>query len=139
MKKFLLIIKEVFLFAWSLPQNILGCLLWCICQCGGAYVHVESGRVVTFWRSTGGVSLGSFIFMNQADSDNTFKHEFGHTLQSRILGPFYLFVIGIPSIMWAWVRRKCRMWDVSYYSFYTEKWADKLGKVSREDNNGVRK
>ena len=35
--------------------------------------------------------------------------------------PLYLFVIGIPSIMWAWLGddNKC------YYDFYTERWANK--------------
>jgi len=50
------------------------------------------------------------------------QHEHGHTIQSKILGPFYLFVIGLPSIIWAGLFNKYREKNnVSYYSLYTEK------------------
>ena len=45
-------------------------------------------------------------------------------MQSQKLGWFYLFIIGIPSILNAWLRfTKC------YYDFYTEKWANKLANL----------
>ena len=52
-------------------------------------------------------------------------------MQSRMLGWLYLFVIGIPSILWAawWNEGQNR----SYYSFYTERWADRLGGVERDE------
>jgi RHS repeat-associated protein len=52
-------------------------------------------------------------------------HEFGHNLQSPRLGPLWLPVIGIPSlshnIIWKLFGQN---W--SYYSFYTERWANFL-------------
>ena len=61
------------------------------------------------------------------------KHEaLGHGTQSRILGPFYLPVIGLPSIIWAWLYGAVIPYTRNgYYRFYTEKWADKLGGVVR--------
>ena len=54
-------------------------------------------------------------------------HELGHHKQSLILGPLYLIVIGIPSLIHAW------LWNPnsgkSYYDFYTEHWANKLSKI----------
>ena len=52
-------------------------------------------------------------------------HEFGHTIQSRILGPFYLPFIGLPSIghAGAW-NLFGQEWN--YYDFYTESWANRL-------------
>ena len=56
------------------------------------------------------------------------SHEYGHTIQSYILGPLYLLVIGLPSILWCgWISNwKCNQ-DKSYYWFYSEKWATYLG------------
>ena len=60
------------------------------------------------------------------------RHEYGHSLQSLILGPFYIPFVGIPSFLWANMRCFCnlrRKKHVDYYSFYTERWADRLGGV----------
>jgi hypothetical protein len=50
-----------------------------------------------------GLTLGSYINSQNIDedfeNDNLFWHEFGHTLQSRLTGPLYLFKVGIPSIV----------------------------------------
>ncbi len=56
--------------------------------------------------------------------DFTLMHEYGHTLQSIILGPLFLPVVGLPSLLWAGlpVFRKYREKSaVSYYRFYTER------------------
>lgn len=80
----------------------------------------------------GGISLGKYIIISQWAKKATVMHEYGHCIQSRYLGWFYLLVIGIPSLVWAglygWVIDAKKH---SYYDFYTEKWADKLGGVDR--------
>jgi hypothetical protein len=81
----------------------------------------------------GSVSLGNFVFISKytKNRDFTVKHELGHTIQSKYLGPLYLFVIGIPSILWVIVRRmvpKLRK-KYSYYDFYTESSANKLMNI----------
>ena len=62
------------------------------------------------------------------------KHEaIGHGTQSRWLGPLYLIVIGLPSIIWA-ALYGTKMFPYTkngYYKFYTERWADKLGNIER--------
>ena len=61
-------------------------------------------------------------------------HEYGHSIQSKILGPLYLLVIGLPSIIWAGLFEKYRnKHKISYYSFFTEKWANKLVGLSEKD------
>jgi hypothetical protein len=49
----------------------------------------------------GAVSLGQFIFIFSRYNDVGFieRHEYGHTIQSHLLGPLYLLVIGLPSII----------------------------------------
>ena len=53
----------------------------------------------------------------------------GHTIQSLILGPLYLIVIGIPSTMWAFLFEKKRKDEqIPYGAFFAEKWANRLGE-----------
>ena len=58
-------------------------------------------------------------------------HEYGHTIQSLILGPLYLIVVGIPSTLWGFLpslNQKRKKEGLSYFSFFTEKWANYLGE-----------
>ena len=65
---------------------------------------------------------------------------YGHTLQSLILGPLYLIVIGIPSTLWGFLpnlHKKRKDEQISYFSFFTEGWANRLGeKVTGEKSMG---
>lgn len=80
----------------------------------------------------GSVSLGMFIFVTNIKHEETIMHEYGHTRQSMLLGPLYLLVIGLPSFIWAGCFDNYRSkHNKSYYDFYTESWADKLGGVER--------
>jgi len=59
---------------------------------------------------------------NAYESDNgIIYHEYGHTLQSAVLGPLYLFVIGAPSFL---LSQGVISFDGGYRDFYTEHWAD---------------
>ncbi len=53
-----------------------------------------------------------------------------------LLGPLYLIVIGIPSALWGFMphlNRKRKQQRISYFSFFTERWANVLGeKVTKE-------
>jgi len=127
MKKF----AEALLYAWQLPQNILGLLLVLWLQPEDAY-DFEGAKLYYATRMRGGISLGRHIVVRSYMQDltgNYVRHELGHTKQSRMLGPLYLIVIGLPSLLWAawWHEGRNR----SYYSFYTERWADALGGVNR--------
>ena len=63
-------------------------------------------------------------------------HEYGHTIQSLILGPLYLLLIGIPSTLWGFsprLNKKRKDNQISYFTFFTEKWANDLGeKITKE-------
>ena len=62
------------------------------------------------------------------------RHEYGHSIQSLVLGPLYLFVVGLPSILWCRVPALGKSWRSgrrSYYSFITERSADRLGGNER--------
>lgn len=78
----------------------------------------------------GAVTLGNYVFVGlTSEYRKTVKHELGHTIQSKILGPLYLIVIGIPSITYCGLRRIfSSLRKKNYYNFYTEKWANNLSE-----------
>lgn len=74
------------------------------------------------------MSLGDYLFVNPISSQKSIQHECGHSKQSDILGPLYLIVIGIPSLLHNILHYLCSKIGIkwNYYSFYTESWANKL-------------
>ena len=73
--------------------------------------------------------LGKWVFINkETDDEIILRHEYGHRIQSYILGPFYMFVIYIPSLLhYKWFIKQNKEWK-EYYDFFTEKNADNLSK-----------
>ncbi len=115
---------------WQAPQLILGAIIKAVSR--AEYWCAYSDAKVYKWHFKGGLSLGKYIFVPANWSMKLLKHEYGHTVQSKILGWFYLPVIGLPSLIWSGCFKGYRArTGTSYYAFYTEKWADKLGKVQR--------
>lgn len=122
---------EILKYFWQLPQLIAAFIYYQYlkskdeildtCTCQGAIVFIKR-------KSCGSVTLGSYIFLSPRATDTTVRHEWGHTRQSLILGPLYLIVIGIPSIIWAATHRTIAP-NTDYFDFFTEKWANKLGDV----------
>lgn len=78
-----------------------------------------------------GASLGRYIVLKPHHSMTTIRHEYGHVRQSRMLGPLYLFVVGIPSAINNLRSRKDTKVYENYYNMYPENWADRLGGVTR--------
>lgn len=118
--------KNILLYLWQLPQNILG-LLFLLFIRGEKQHYLYRVRFYTAPKFKGGISLGQYIIMGH-ENENTVRHEYGHSLQSKMLGPLYLLVVGLPSVIHAWL---CDCHTHSYYDFFCELWADKLGKVKR--------
>lgn len=126
-------LKKLRTVTWELPQNVLGFVVKLICQ--PKYIAEFGDAKVYHWKSKrGSVSLGKYIFVYDPTDIETIKHEYGHTIQSKYLGWLYLIVIGIPSFLCAnWWQKHREKKGKSYYTFYTEAWADKLGEVERDE------
>ena len=114
------------LFIWQLPQNIVALFIILFSKTEGkiAYRNYCFALKVRMPKRASGVSLGSFALISPpfAKDDETVRHELdGHTVDSKIFGPLYLLVIGLPSVLHLW------RYDGSkdYYDFYTERWANK--------------
>jgi len=112
-------------YTWSILQTILGFILSRIILLRDKNTRKLDGpfntTVFISAKMKGGISLGKYIIVQHK---SLIRHESGHTKQSLLLGPLYLFIIGIPSFIWATIYTLVKP-KISYYSFYTEKWADK--------------
>lgn len=134
-------LKFIF-FLWQLPQNILGFI---VSKIEKAVKRTDFG--ITYYATSFpkplmkhcAVSLGDFIIADAFIANElNLKHENGHQKQSKMLGPFYLLFIGLPSAIGNcidrvfhknWETKKREVW---YYKQPWEAWADKLGKVERK-------
>lgn len=128
---------------WEAPQTILGLLNLGLelVRGGVASITREHGRIFVELRRSRAISLGHFVFWSAVDSPivrvnpGNKLHEYGHALQSRLLGPLYLPVVGIPSsLRVAYAAAQYlftkKPWD-GYYDGFPENWADRLGGVPK--------
>ena len=119
-------------WSWGLPQTLLG---------AGIYLRHRNdrhfdykGTRVTIWNRDTGLSLGKFIFVPEWKKNvDSFilSHEYGHSLQSLILGPAYLPLVGLPSLLWnrlPYFDRKRKNTGKSYYSVVFERTANLLAE-----------
>lgn len=133
MKLIMNYIRNLILFIWQLPQHLLAILyigyLVMMCKDLGVDSRYKQAIVIPCVM-IGAVTLGCYVFVGlNSEYRKTVKHELGHTIQSKILGPLYLIVIGIPSITYCGLRRIFpSLRKKNYYDFYTEKWANNLSE-----------
>ena len=110
------------------------------------------GSIVTITDTPSSVSLGLFVFTtsnplkdkrieNKIPDEEIYNrllvHEYGHTIQSLLLGPLYLIVMGIPSTLWGFLPyfQKKRDKGVSYFSFFTERNANYFGELITKEKS----
>lgn len=127
------ILKFISDWIWQLPQNLIGITYRGIIKSDIiSTINEDSNYKVYLTRSNnGGVTLGKYIFVYQRYSNlsKVIQHETGHAIQSKILGPLYLLVIGLPSLIHASIHNIWCGKNEDYYHFWTEKWANKLSKL----------
>lgn len=133
MKLIMKYIRNLILFIWQLPQHIVALIyfgyLVIMCKDLGVDSRYKQA-IVILCVMRGAITLGNYVFVGlNSEYKETVKHELGHTIQSKILGPLYLIVIGIPSIAYYGLRRLFpSLRKNNYYNFYTEKWANNLSE-----------
>ena len=138
----------IFQCTWGIIQTLFGFVVFLVNIKRKHYFY--HGSIVTERDAPSSVSLGMFVFVtsnpmmdkrleNKIPDDEIpqrlLVHEYGHTIQSLIFGPLYLIVMGIPSKLWGFLPscQKRREKGGSYFSFFTEKFANYLGeKVTKE-------
>ena len=122
----------ILLFIWQLPQNIVGFFMWLFFKICGSVSEIGAIKWSSAYKSRymrGGISLGIFCFLDSTLSRYPayIAHELvGHTKQSRMLGFLYLPIVGLSSLLHAWLydpEKSC------YYDFWCEDWANCIAKL----------
>lgn len=130
MKKILFIFLQC---TWGIVQTLLGAIFFFKLR---KYPHrMYRGCIDTQWDMRSGLSLGLFIFSPKdeiTDSEKIRVHEYGHCIQSMVLGPFYI-LIGLISIPWgrmAYFKKLRREKNLPYTACFVESWASKWGELA---------
>lgn len=89
---------------WGILTTLPGALVTLVLMCFG-YKPKRFGwdiyiNIGNYW---GGFSLGPFFFTDIKDNYDTKCHEHGHGLQNIVLGPLFIFIIGIRSVIRYWL------------------------------------
>ena len=133
MKLIMKYIRNLILFIWQLPQHIVAIIyfgyLVMMCKDLGVDSRYKQATVIPCIMR-GAVTLGNYVFVGlNSEYRKTVKHELGHTIQSKILGPLYLIVIGIPSITYCGLRRLFpSLRKKNYYDLFSERTANYLSE-----------
>ena len=137
MKKSMSVLFYAIQWTHGVLQNLLGAVIALFVKLRHPDRKSERFRYarVFRWNQPGSMSLGMFLFLGkygESEERYVIRHEYGHSLQSLILGPLYLPVIGLPSFLRANVPVFAKNWRSGrkdYYDFYPERWANKLGRT----------
>ena len=128
--------KKLARYLWQLPQHLVaGVLLTVLRRRVDRSRVAGDNRIYFVFTRYGGISLGAYLLVHREADELLLRHELGHCRQSLLLGPLYLIVIGLPSLIWAalyplTVRLRP---ETRYYDFFTEKWANSLAGLRATD------
>ncbi|MDR3293282.1 MAG: hypothetical protein LBT20_04165 [Clostridiales bacterium] len=141
------ILYYVLQWTWGILQNLIG-FLYSLKYRKNRRAWYHGAYVVYVDDWLGGLSLGMFVFateisdktcaryleagvtLDEKRQSATVTHEFGHTLQSILLGPLYLIVIGIASFSWKnlkYFQKLRKEKNLKYMDLFCEKWANEWG------------
>lgn len=130
-------IKRKLLYVWQLPQHLLALLLLKKFPYEKKHYY-ETSTIYVLKKGNFAVSLGEYILVDKSwlPGNHIIRHEYGHTKQSHMLGPLYLFIVGIPSAFQnklgrILAKKGNNEYRKNYYNRFPENWADKLGGVDR--------
>lgn len=118
---------------FCLPQNILGILYYGLLQLTGSVLGTadmnETMIIVTSAPTV--VSLGKYIFIHTTmQTENTVRHEYGHTMQGYRHGPFFLLFEGLASLVQATISLLSPPFAEAYFDRWPENEANELGGVT---------
>ena len=99
-------LKKVLKWIWQFPQNIIG-FLWSRPYHTSMFFKMPDGKSIRVYFTDNvakcGVCLGQYIILDyeryfaKSYTLEAVRHEYGHSIQSELLGPLYLINIGLVS------------------------------------------
>ena len=91
-------------FTWGIIMSIIGAIIFAILAlCGKKVQRNGWGWCIEIGKGWGGFSMGPFALVQKDASAHLKAHEFGHSIQNCIFGPFMILFIMIPSIIRYWM------------------------------------
>lgn len=133
-----IIIKQflytIWLCIWNFIPTTIGAFSWLICRFIGYETKFYKGAIVTIVKNkkfNAGLNLGLFIFISEG-AENLLPHEWGHSIQGCILGPLWIFLVGIPSTVRFWYREFIRKYNYDKYKIlppYDSIWFEKTATL----------
>lgn len=100
------VIYYILNFTWGLLLTLVGFLLMLILLPFGRVKRYGYILYLELRKDFGaGFSIGTVFFTGPRPGMILKEHEFGHTVQNAILGPFMLILVAIPSMLRFWYRR----------------------------------
>jgi hypothetical protein len=120
---------------WEDPQALLGNIISHVRNLTGNVDNVDIYRWTVLVNDNGpgdawGMTLGPYInSKNIKMGSDIYKHEYGHTIQSRILGSLYIGLIAIPSGLSELSIQMGFNSQSSHDNNWTEIWANQLAGV----------
>ena len=116
---------------WGVVPTLLGAALRI--RLRHSPCRIYRGCVDTQWNIRSGLSLGLFIFTPSdpiRDAEKIRVHEYGHCIQSLVLGPMFV-PLGVISILWGRLpgfARLRREKGLPYTACFVEAWASRWGE-----------
>ena len=97
-------------------------------------------KVLSFYKGStvvrqdiiGTSSFCGTIWAETSIDETTLKHEYGHSIQERLMGPRFISTVGIPSVAYYCYDYSTGGKTIDYYSTPWERTADWLGRVDRK-------
>ena len=130
-------------FTWGILTTLCGLLLSLAMLCIGKkpkrWHSVWYFQIFDKW---GGMEMGTMFLRANSNYISTNNHEYGHTFQNAILGPFFIFIVAIPSAVRYWyqvIRIRQHKPNVEYDLIWFEESATDIGNdaclfdINKED------
>lgn len=119
---------------WGLPLTAVG-ILCAIPLLIAGYRPKRHGGCFYFnvGEKWGGVNLGLIFITDSLDIPHAKDHEYGHSIQNAILGPFMLVLVAIPSAIRYWIfqlRKALNKPNPLYDSIWFERDATNFGSYT---------
>mgnify|MGYP007070209499 CR=1 FL=1 len=125
-------------FTWGILSTLAGSVIALVMLITGhrprrfcGSIYFECGK--NFF---GGFSYGIFFFKDRNPNVRLMCHEYGHSLQNCVFGPFMLLIVNLPSTVRYWHRRisvaRHRALKTEYDDIWFEGQATRIGTLAYE-------
>jgi hypothetical protein len=125
-------------WTWGFITSFIGLCVYIPSKLLGCKTYRYRKAICIVWPgSFGGCELGMF-FVRGEHNESVCAHEYGHSIQTLVLGPLMLFIISIPSCIRYWYRKGYKKvtkqpCKTGYDDIWFEGQATKLGNMANEE------